>query len=153
MSRIQKLKVAQLPLVLTILVVVGAAWSWVSEFHQTRSMKEVQTSLANFALEGQEGLSGDTSLPSCCRSPATPSSANDTPGCEGCPGSGTSLSLTQDGLPACCAGKSATQTQACSGSARCPGSASSRTSVGDTSTGALEEAAMLDSVSLPESHD
>lgn len=127
-----------LPLILTVLMVVGAAWSWVSELNKTESPDEVAASLASFALEGAEE---SASAPLCC--PSLKGEAAQTSLAKGgdsssecCAGSATSANCS--GEVAACPGstsiaKTEGQADHCAddGAMSCPGSASSKTETAD----------------------
>lgn len=104
-----------LPLILTVLMVVGAAWSWVSELNKTEAPDEVAASLASFALEGAEE---SASAPPCC--PSMKGEAVQ-----------TSLAKGEDSSSECCAG-SATSAKCTGDSAACPGSTTSAKAEGQT---------------------
>jgi len=102
---------AQIPVILTVLLLVGTAWSWVAEMNRTKASENVATELANFALEGESG-SEKASIPACCmtldqaQSAEAALIASKKEGCGACPGSGTSLSVAEGSAPACCSGSS-----------------------------------------------
>lgn len=104
-----------LPLILTVLMVVGAAWSWVSELNKTKSPDEVAANLASFALEGTEE---SASAPACCPSMKGESVQ-------------TSLAKGEDSSSECCAG-SATAAKCAGDAAACPGSTSTAKTEGQS---------------------
>ena len=173
MSSIKKLSGAQIPVILTVVLVVGTAWSWISQQHRSDSPEDVQNRLASFALEG--GLEGEEgSVPPCCmtlkqaKSAEADLVASKTSSCEGCPGSSTSKTADGKESPACCPGsasakcESGGKTDCCSKSdpsvtesdsgkpACCPGSATSKTSVTDATSVGSETAAMIEMVKIPQ---
>ncbi len=156
MLSLKNIRAAQIPVILTVLLVVGTAWSWVAEMNRTKTSEDVQTRLANFALDGQD-QADPTSLPACCMTLEQADTAEATllaakrATCEGCPGSGSSLSVADEGAPSCCPGSTtsvadtANEEGAC-----CAGSASSKTSVTETEALDPETEAMIATVKIPQ---
>ncbi|MCA9417080.1 MAG: hypothetical protein KC917_12445 [Candidatus Omnitrophica bacterium] len=154
MSSKRKFHPAQIPVILTVLLVVGTGWSWVSQKNTQDTAGEVQNRLVNFALES--GGEETASMPACCMTlqqaeqaeSALIASKEKGAACDHCAGSGTSMTAAGAELPPCCAG-SATSKEGSAPSC-CPGSSTSKTSVAEAQDLDPETAAMIATVKIPQ---